>query len=192
MKKATLFGATLLATAVFMGPSQAADYVIDTKGQHASIQFRIKHLGYSWLAGRFDDFQGTFSFDKDKPEASEVAVTIDTASVNTNHAERDKHLRSDDFLSVDDHPEAEFVSKSVTANGNQSAEITGDLTLNGVTREIVIDADYIGGGEDPWGGHRQGFVGTTKIALKDFGIDFDLGPASQEVELTLNVEGIRQ
>lgn len=170
----------------------AADYVIDTKGQHASINFRIKHLGFSWLTGRFNKFSGTFSFDEKNPDASKVRVEIDTASVDTNHAERDKHLRGADLLDTDMFPTATFESTSVKSTGPDKATITGTLTLHGVSKEITIDAERVGGGADPWGGERQGFIGTTKLVLADFGILRDLGPASKEVELTLNVEGVRQ
>lgn len=170
----------------------AADYKIDTKGAHAFIQFRVKHLGYSWLYGRFNAFDGSFSYDEKKPEATKVKVNIDTASVDSNHAERDKHLRSDDFLNVKKYPKAMFVSKKVMPNGNGKAIIVGDLTLHGVTKEVSINATTIGGGKDPWGGYRQGFQGSTSFKLKDFNIKKDLGPASQEVELILSIEGIRQ
>lgn len=180
-----------VASLAVAGPVCAADYVIDTDKSHASVNFRIKHLGYSWLTGRFDDFNGTFAFDDAKPEASKVKVEINTDSINSNHAERDKHLRSKDFLDTATYPKAVFESTAVKMNGDK-ATIVGNLTLHGVTKEIEIAAEPVGGGEDPWGGYRQGFVGTTTLPLKDFGIDYDLGPASQEVELTLNVEGIRQ
>lgn len=174
------------------GSLQAADYVIDKEGQHAFINFKISHLGYSWLYGRFNDFDGTFSWDADKPAESDVQVTIQTASVDSNHAERDKHLRSDDFLSVEEHPQATFKSTKVDMTGDDTAKITGDLTLNGVTKPVVLDAKFLGEGSDPWGGYRAGFEGSTTLKLKDFGITKDLGPASQEVELILSVEGIRQ
>lgn len=173
-------------------PTLAADYVIDTKGAHASINFKISHLGFSWLHGRFDTFNGEFSFDDANPEAGTVSVEIDTASVNSNHAERDKHLRSADFLNVSEHPTAKFESTGIKVLGDRKAIITGNLTLRGVTKVVEIEADYVGGGKDPWGNYRQGFVGTTELALADFGIPFDLGPASRSVEMTLNVEGIRQ
>ena len=169
----------------------AADYVIDSKGAHASINFRIKHLGYSWLTGRFDKFSGNFSFDENAPADSKVKVTIDTASVNTNHAERDKHIRSGDFLEVTKFPKASFESTSMKVTG-KSAVMNGNLTLHGVTRNIAINVDYIGGGKDPWGGFRQGFSGTAKITLADYGINYNLGPDAKELELTLHVEGIRQ
>jgi len=173
-------------------PATAADYVIDTKNAHASITFRIKHLGFSWLTGRFNKFSGNFTFDEKNPDASKVKVEIDTASVDTNHAERDKHLRAADLLATDEFPTATFESTSVKAEGSDKAKITGNLTLHGVTKEITIDAERIGGGKDPWGGYRDGFVGTTELTLADFGIKRDLGPAAKTVELELNIEGIRQ
>lgn len=183
-----LFAASLAAA----GPAFAADYVIDTKGAHASINFRIKHLGFSWLTGRFDTFSGTVSYDDKNVAASKVAVEIDTASVNSNHAERDKHLRSPDFLDTAKFPKASFVSTAVTPKDGGKATIAGNLTLHGVTKPVTIEAEVIGGGADPWGGNRQGFMGTTKLVLADFGIVKDLGPASKEVELTLHIEGVRQ
>lgn len=190
MKLRNLVSAALFATMTIGASAQAAEYTIDTSGAHASINFRIQHLGYSWLSGRFDTFSGTFSFDEDAPEQASVSVEIDTSSVNSNHGERDIHLRSGDFLDVAAFPTASFVSSLMVISG-ETAAITGDLTLHGVTREIVINAEYVGSGDDPWGGYRAGFVGTTTISLADFGIKFNLGAASKELELTLNIEGIR-
>lgn len=181
-----------LGSALFAGPLLAAEYVIDKQGQHAFINFKISHLGYSWLYGGFRDFSGTFSFDEKAPDASKVQVSISTASVDSNHAERDKHLRSDDFLNVSEFPTATFASTAVKSTGADTADITGNLTLNGVTKPLVIKAKLTGMGSDPWGGYRAGFEGTTSFMLKDFNIKKDLGPASQEVELILSVEGVRQ
>lgn len=191
MLKKTLT-ALALGSALLAGQAMAADYVIDKQGQHAFVNFKISHLGYSWLWGTFKDFDGTFSFDAAKPEASKVSVTLKTASLDSNHAERDKHLRSEDFLNVSKHPTATFESTSVKSTGEGTADITGNLTLNGVTKPVVIAAKFIGEGKDPWGGYRAGFQGSTKLALKDFDIQKDLGPASQEVELIISVEGVRQ
>jgi len=191
MLKNTL-AAFALGSALFAGQAMAADYAIDKQGQHAFVNFKISHLGYSWLWGTFKDFDGSFSFDAAKPEASKVNVTLKTASVDTNHAERDKHLRSDDFLNVGKHPTATFESTAVRATGEGTAEITGNLTLNGVTKPVVIAAKFIGEGDDPWGGYRAGFEGSTTLTLKDFDIKMDLGPASQTVDLIISVEGVRK
>ena len=188
----TLFAASIAAL-VLTGPAQAADYAIDTKGNHAAIGFRIKHLGFSWLSGRFDKFAGTFAFDAAKPEASKVKVEIDTASLNSNHAERDKHLKSADFIDAGKFPKATFESTAVKPAGDGKATVVGNLTLHGVTKEIMIAAEHVGGGSDPWGGVRDGFTGTTTLKLADFGIDAaKLGPSSAEVLLTLDIEGVKQ
>ncbi|KHL69237.1 MULTISPECIES: YceI family protein [Pseudomonas] len=186
------FTALTLGAALFAGQAMAADYAIDKQGQHAFVNFKISHLGYSWIYGTFKDFDGSFSFDAARPEASKVNVTLKTASVDTNHAERDKHLRSGDFLNVDKHPTATFTSTRVESTGEGTANITGDLTLNGVTKPVVIAAKFLGEGKDPWGGYRAGFEGTANIKMKDFGIKMDLGPQSENVELILTVEGVRK
>jgi len=192
MKSGLFSGALLLVASMAAGMTQAADYVIDTGKAHAFIQFRIQHLGYSWLLGRFNDFSGEFSYDADHPDAASVAVRINTASIDSNHAERDKHLRGEDFLDVDRYPQAEFVSTGYRENPDRSAVLSGNLTLHGVTRPVQIDVEPVGQGPDPWGGYRMGFTGTTRLKLADYGIDYDLGPASREVDLFLAIEGIRQ
>ncbi len=193
MKKLFAIAAIATVGAVSL-PALAADYVIDKEGQHASVHFKIQHLGYSWLLGRFNDFEGTFSYDSEDVGASKVNVTVDTSSIDSNHAERDKHLRSDDFLHVDEYPQAKFVSTEVMASEDNAEEfkIKGDLTLHGVTKSVILDVEKVGEGKDPWGGYRAGFKGKTEIKLKDFGIDYDLGPASETVYLELHVEGVKQ
>jgi polyisoprenoid-binding protein YceI len=173
-------------------PAMAADYKIDSDNAHASVIFKVSHLGFSWIIGRFDKFSGTFSFDDKTPDASKIKVDVDTTSVDTNLALRDKHLRGVDLLDTDKYPTAAFESTSIKSSSPTKATITGNLTLHGVTKEIVIDAEHVGGGKDPWGGYRDGFTGTTKITLADFGILRNLGPATKDVELILNIEGIRQ
>ena len=192
MLKKTLAALALGSALLGAGQAMAADYLIDKEGQHAFVNFKISHLGYSWLYGTFRDFDGHFSFDAAQPETSKIQVNLKTASVDSNHAERDKHLRSPDFLNVAKHPTAAFESTQVKPNGNGSFDILGNLSLNGVTKPVVIAARFIGEGKDPWGGYRAGFEGSTRLKLKDFGIQKDLGPASQEVELILSVEGVRQ
>ncbi len=188
----TLLSASLVTALIATNGLFADDYAIDKKGAHASIQFKISHLGYSWLWGRFNDFDGSFSYDEKNKGASKISVTVNTKSVDSNHAERDKHLRSDDFLDVEKFPEAKFVSTSYIEAGDGTSKLKGKLTLHGITKDIEVDVTQIGSGKDPWGGFRRGFEGQTRIALKDFGITKDLGPASAELDLIFNFEGIKQ
>jgi polyisoprenoid-binding protein YceI len=194
MRKAWL--ASAVSVALLAGPVQADDgsgtYAFDSQGRHQFIMFKISHLGYSWLYGRFNEFDGQFVYDAANPENSQVSVTIDTSSVDTNHAERDKHLRSEDFLYVDEFPKATFKSKRIEVDDEGEADIVGDLTLRGVTREVTLEAEMIGHGKDPWGGYRMGFEAEAELRLKDFGIPMDLGPASDTVEIIISVEGVRQ
>ncbi len=184
--------AALLTTLGLALPASADDYVIDTAKAHAFIQFRIQHLGYSWLYGRFNTFDGNFSYDEKDPGAATVKVNIDVGSIDTNHAERDKHLRSADFFEVKKYPTASFVSTGYKAMGKEKGQLMGNLTLRGVTKPVTIEVSQVGTGKDPWGGYRRGFHGTTTITMADFGIPTNLGPAAREVELMLSIEGIRQ
>lgn len=190
MKKSlSLLGLAIgLATASFT--ANAADYVIDTKGAHASINFDTSHLGYSFITGRFNDFSGEFSFDEDNIPDSKVNVTINTNSIDTNHAERDKHIRSADFLDTSKYGEATFTSTEVVENEDGTFNITGDLTLHGETKSVTIVTEFIGEGKDPWGGERAGFRGTTRINFEDFDIK-TMGPTTY-ADLTINVEGVKQ
>jgi polyisoprenoid-binding protein YceI len=191
MKK--LLTTAIVAIALTASTSANAEkYAIDTKGAHAFVQFKIKHLGYSWLYGRFNEFDGSFNIDRENLENSSISVDIKTASVDSNHAERDKHLRSDDFLDTDKFPDATFKSTALKLNNDTSGVMTGELTLHGVTKPIDIAVKLVGEGKDPWGGYRTGFEGTTTFKLKDFNIEKDLGPASAEIEMILSIEGIRQ
>jgi polyisoprenoid-binding protein YceI len=192
MNRKPLLATLLAATLALPGLGQAADYVIDTEKAHAFIQFRISHLGFSWLLGRFNDFSGTFSYDEENPAASSVEVTIDTASIDSNHAERDRHLRGEDFLHTSKFPQARFVSAGYQATGEDTGVLSGKLTLRGVTRDIDIEVKQTGQGEDPWGGYRRGFEGSTTLTLADYGITYNLGPAARQVEMFLSIEGIRQ
>lgn len=190
LTSALLFGCAVMAAK----PALAADYQVDKEGAHAFVQFRVKHLGYSWLYGRFNDFDGQFTFDEKDPSKNKVTIELATASVDSNHARRDKHLRSADFLDVEKYPKATFVSTAYKPTGDKTAELTGNLTLHGVTKPITIQVEHIGGGSDPWGGYRQGFQGRATIKPAEWGIPMveKLGPASEEVELILSLEGIRQ
>lgn len=167
----------------------AEKYQIDPL--HSFIQFSILHLGYSVLKGQFNKLNGSFEYDEDNPGSSSIAVEVDTASVDSNHAERDKHLRSKDFLEIGRFPKASFKSTSFKMEGD-SGLLKGDLTLHGVTRQITMNVEQIGAGDDPWGGFRRGFKGSTTLLRSDYGIDYNLGPKSTSLELHVFIEGIRQ
>jgi polyisoprenoid-binding protein YceI len=190
------FAALAIGSALLSANVMAADYVVDKEGQHAFVDFKISHLGYSYIIGTFKDVDGKFNFDATKPEDSKIEFNVRTASVFTNHAERDKHIASGDFLNVGKFADAKFVSTSVkptgkNAAGKDTADVTGNLTLLGVTKPIVVKATFLGEGKDPWGGYRAGFEGTTSIKRSDFGKQKDLGPASDAVELYVTFEGIK-
>jgi len=182
-------GAAMLSAMSLAMPARAADYVIDSS--HAFIQFRISHLGYSVLNGRFDQFAGKFSWDQANPQAATIEVEVDTASVDTNWAERDKHLRSADFLDVEKIPKATFKGMKYTGDA-RGGKLQGNLTLHGVTKPLTLDVEFIGEGPDPWGGYRAGFKARTTLRRADFGITYELGPTAETMEFDLFVEGIRK
>lgn len=169
--------------------AQAADYDIDTKGMHAYIEFKVPHLGYSILSGRFNDFSGSFSWDRENPEASKIMVTIQTASLDSNHEKRDKHLISPDFLNVDVHPTAVFNSSSYDGDAS-GGTLKGDITLNGVTKPIELQVSAVGEGKDPWGGYRAGFTAHTRLNSADFGYTGRMFP--KQIDMALGVEGVRK
>lgn len=191
MLKKTLAALAIGSALLSAGQAMAADYVVDKEGQHAFVDFKISHLGYSYITGTFKDIDGKFSFDAAKPEDSKIEFNVNTASVFTNHAERDKHIASADFLNASKFGKATFVSTSVKSTGANTADVTGDLTIAGVTKPVVVKATFLGEGKDPWGGYRAGFEGTTSIKRSDFGKQKDLGPKSDAVELYVSFEGVK-
>lgn len=194
MFKKTAIAAALGASAlVTLSQAQAAEYVIDTDGQHAFVQFKISHLGYSYILGDFEEFSGGFNYDPENVTDSSVNMTVDVSSLDTNHAERDKHILSGDFLDASQYPEATFESTGFESTGEGQGKLTGNLTLHGVTNEITMDVKHIGGGEDPWGNYRQGFEGSTMLDLSNYDIDMSkFPPVMHELELYVVFEGIRQ
>ncbi len=121
---------------------------------------------------------------------SKVNVVVDTTSLDSNHAERDKHIRSGDFIDAGKYSEATFKSTKVVDKGNGKLDVTGDLTLHGVTKPITIEAEFVGAGNDPWGGERAGFVGTTRLELADF--DIPVMGSSSYVDMELHIEGVKK
>lgn len=183
MKKLLL---SLMMAGAMLPAAHAADFQID--GSHSSVNFKVSHLGIGWLTGRFNSFSGDMSYDKDAIDDAKISVSIDTQSLDSNHAERNKHLKSPDFIDAGKYPEAKFVSSSVTDMGNGKVKIMGDFTFHGATKPVVIEASRVGEGKDPWGGYRVGFSGTTSFTMADFGMENRLGPAATEVYLDLQME----
>lgn len=170
----------------------ADKYTIDTKGAHAFVQFKIQHLGFSWLYGRFDSFSGEFEYSETDPSKANIQMTVDTNSVNSNHAARDKHLRGDDFLNVAANPTASFLSTSFTEGENGNGTMKGNLTLNGVTKEIELNVTFVGGGKDPWGGERKGYEAVADLKLSEFKIKKSVGGSFEDLTLIVSVEGVKQ
>jgi polyisoprenoid-binding protein YceI len=165
---------------------------------HSAIQFAVRHMVVSKTRGRFAKWNGKLVFDPEKPEASSVEVSIDPASIDTADAQRDGHLRSPDFFDVEKFPTASFKSTRIEDAGGDRYRVTGDLTLHGVTRPVVLNATYEGTGKDPWGGERAGFSATLTIDRKDFGLEWNKALETggllvgEKVELTLEVEAVKQ
>lgn len=187
MKK-LLIAAMLFTAPVGISSAYSADYAIDVEGMHAAINFKVKHVGISWLTGRFDKFDGSFSFDENNPSASKVTVDIDVTSVNSNHEKRDAHIHDPGYLNTKENPTAHFESTSVEIASDDTGVIHGNLTLNGVTKPFDLNASFVGMGDDPWGGYRAAFEATAVIKPADFDYEFKYG----DVYLELYVEGVRQ
>ena len=165
---------------------------------HSAIHFSVRHMVVSKTRGRFGKFGGRLSFDPKNPTAASVQVTIEPASLDSADGQRDTHLRSADFFNVEKFPQASFKSTKVQDLGGDKFKVTGDLTLRGVTRPVVLDASFEGTGKDPWGGERAGFSATTSIDRREFGLEWNKALETggllvgEKVELTLEVEAIKQ
>ena len=139
---------------------------------HSEATFQVRHL-ISKVRGRFSDFDGTIDFYKARTEQSQVIVTIRAASIDTGVADRDKHLRSDDFFAVDKYPTLTFVSTTIAPKGGNRYEVTGDLTMRGVTKSIVLPIEFLGAATDPWGNQKVAFEGEVTLNRKDYGLNWN-------------------
>lgn len=166
----------------------ADSYTIDPA--HTYPNFTINHLGFSTMHGRFDKSQGTLTMDREKGTGS-VEVVVDMASVSTGFAKRDDHLRSPDFFNVAEFPEMTFKSTKVEFMG-KGAKVTGDLTIKGVTKSVVLDVDSINCGTHPFNKKTVcGFGATTSIKRSDFGIKYGLPTIGDDMNITLEVEAVK-
>lgn len=169
---------------------------------HSQVEFSVKHMMFTTVRGRFADVEGTIRVDEENPSASSVEVDIDAASIDTRVEDRDNHLRSGDFLNVEEHPKITFRSKRVEGSHlkepGTSFEVVGDLTIRGETREVTLHATFEGTGTDPWGGTRAGFSATTKIDRRDFGLTWNQALETggvlvgHDVKIELQVQVVQQ
>ena len=170
-------------------------YTIDPT--HSRIGFVARHAMVTKVRGSFNEFTGTGYLDAENPTASSVELTIQAASIDTRNADRDGHLRSNDFFDMENHPEIRFVSTAVEQVDAEHYRVTGDLTIKGVTKPVTIDLEYTGTAVDPFGNQRVGFEGTTTVNRKDWGISWnaalDTGGmlVSEKVVLEFDVSAIR-
>lgn len=190
MKFRTLAVAALLvsASSVFAADTFVVDKI------HSEAMFQVRHM-MSKVSGKFDDFAGKIAVDRANPAASSVEFTMKTASINTGVADRDKDLRSANFFDAEKNPEITFKSTKIVPSKKKDVyDVTGDLTMRGVTKHITIPVEFSGFGKDPWGNERAGFSLTTTVNRKDYGINWnkalDNGGflLSDDVTINVNIE----
>ena len=188
----------LFALAALCLPAQAALETFKIDAAHSSAGFKVRHL-FTQVVGRFKDVAGTLSYDAAKPEDSKIEITIQAASISTDNDRRDNHLRSADFFNVELYPTITFKSTKITpADRKGSFEVTGDFTMLGVTRPVVVAVDLIGFADVPGMGYRGGFAATATINRLDFGLKWnkvlDSGGTvvGDQVQIDFPIEVVRQ
>jgi len=192
MKKAILAIGILLLVATSVS---AADFSLDTP--HSGVNFTVRHMAISKVRGTFNDFTGSFNVDSPDTTKWTCEAVIQVASIDTRNEKRDGHLRSADFFDAENHPTITFKSTKVVPKGGDQLEIHGDLTMRGVTKPVVLDAELTGNITDPWGNERIGATAKGTINRMDFGVSWDNAMetggliVSHEVDITLEVEGVR-
>lgn len=163
---------------------------------HSGIHFSIRHLVIAKVRGKFTKFSGAIELDDADMTKSKVNVEIDVASIDTAEPQRDGHLKSPDFFDVEKFPKAAFASKSIKKNGEEY-DVTGDLTVHGVTKEITLRSTFEGKGKDPWGGERVAFGAKTTLNREDFGLKWNQAleaggvVVGTKVELEIEVEAVK-
>jgi len=194
MKRIVTVSGIIAVVLEFAVAAHAEDWKID--GSHTNVGFSVSHI-FTSVQGRFDRFDGTIVFDPKAPESAVVRATVEAASINTNNAKRDKHLRSDDFFDVEKYPTLSFESTGgVTEMKDNRGKLAGNLTIHGVTKPVVFDVTFRGQGKDPWGNVRAGFAARVDINRKDYGLNWnevlETGGllVGEEVEIQIDVEGI--
>ena len=171
------------------------DYIVDPA--HSRIGFVARHAMVTKVRGSFTEFEGTVFLDEQSPAQSSARIVIKVHSIDTGNADRDNHLRSNDFFAMDEFPEITFTSTAAEQVGDEDFKLTGDLTVKGVTKPVTIDFAYQGTAKDPYGNVRAGFEGKTIINRRDFGVTTNLALetggvlVSDKITLELDVSLIR-
>jgi polyisoprenoid-binding protein YceI len=163
---AVLAASLALATPVLAGETYSFDKA------HTTVGFQVRHI-YTNVSGKFTDFTGTIQVDRAKPESSTVDFTIQATSIDTSEPRRDQHLRSADFFDVANNPTITFKSTSIKANGKDSWLVTGDFTMHGVTKSVVLPVTLLGEGKDPMGNEKMGLETGLTISRKDYGLTWN-------------------
>jgi polyisoprenoid-binding protein YceI len=170
-------------------------YTLDVS--HSRLGFVARHAMVTKVRGAFNEFEGVASIDGDNPANSNVSLTIQGASIDTRNAQRDEHLRSNDFLDLATYPTITFASTAIRHLGGNDFEVDGDLSIRGVTRQITLPLEFQGSAKDPFGNDRIGFEGSTKISRKDYGITWNAALetggflVSDEITLEFEISAIK-
>jgi polyisoprenoid-binding protein YceI len=164
---------------------------------HSEATFQVRHL-VTRVRGHFTDFAGTIEFNEEAPEQSSVSFTIQAASIDTKTADRDGHLRSEDFFFVDKYPVITFVGSTITKKGKDDYDVRGTLTIRGVAKDVSLPVTFLGHAQDPWGNARLGFEAETTINRKDFGLMWNAALETggflvgDEVKISVQIQAIAQ
>lgn len=165
---------------------------------HSEINFTVRHMMISKVRGHFESFAGVVNFDEENPTNTTVDVTVDLNSINTKDAQRDGHLRSADFFDVENYPTMTFVSKRVEKTGENEGRLIGDLTIRGMTKEVVFDVAYAGQALSPWGTTSAGFAASGKINRKDWGLTWNQALETggvlvgEDVQIAIELELVKE
>jgi polyisoprenoid-binding protein YceI len=149
----------------------SGSYTIDPA--HSRIGFVARHAMITKVRGSFDEFEGEGVLDATNPQNSSLRLTIQTKSIDTRNADRDAHLRSNDFFDMDEYPEITFASTSVASADGTNFDVTGDLTIKGITKSLTVPLEFTGAAVDPFGNHRIGLEGAVEINRKDWGVNWN-------------------
>jgi polyisoprenoid-binding protein YceI len=169
----------------------------DIDVSHSAIHFWVRHMIISKVHGRFAKWSGTIQLDEQDLTRSSVDVRIEAASIDTQVADRDTHLKSADFLDVAKYPELTFRSKRIEKAG-EGYRIVGELSLHGVAREVTLDAEFAGLGKDPWGNQRAGFSAKASLDRRDYGLVWNAALETggvlvgEKVEITIELEAVKK